>query len=187
MEIVNPLPLIFFPIEMIRPVLSCSPAIERLRRKDCACVSERETTAFGRWRHALPLSVALCLWFQQSARVGAWMSVCLCVCVAFRWVFKCRCSPSSSSSSSVCVCSRACVCALSNIVTLVCAASVCLQLSHSDREGTKESDRWWEREPKQMFGENRGGREEMEKWLVEWEKVWRQRTGDEKEDRKGRN
>lgn len=31
-----------------------------------------------------------------------------------------------------------CVCALSNIVTLVYAASVCLQLSHSDREKKRE-------------------------------------------------
>lgn len=46
---------------------------------------------------------------------------------------------------SVCVCSRACgsrmcvcVCVLSNIVTLVYAASVCLQLSHCDRERVRE-------------------------------------------------
>lgn len=32
----------------------------------------------------------------------------------------------------------ACVCALSNIVTLVYAASVCLQLSHCDRERMRE-------------------------------------------------
>lgn len=83
MEIVNPLPLISSSIEMIRPVVSCSPAIECVwesvwKRRDCACVSGRETTALGCWRHALPLFVALCLWFQQSARVGAWMSVCVC-------------------------------------------------------------------------------------------------------------
>lgn len=40
----------------------------------------------------------------------------------------------------LCVCVRMCVrvCALSNIVTLVYAASVCLQLSHCDRERMNE-------------------------------------------------
>ena len=60
-------------------------------------------------------------------------SVCACVCPHLPFFF------------SVCLCSRACgrricvcVCVLSNIVTLVYAASVCLQLSHCDRERKRE-------------------------------------------------
>lgn len=92
----------------------------------------RDTTVLGCWRHALTL---LCVAMFVIPALGTRRSVCLSTHVHSRVVFPvCLCVCAVEHVAVECVC----VCVLSNIVTLVYAASVCLQLSHCDRERVRE-------------------------------------------------